>query len=73
LESSAHAGAATAEADNVEDDIAARENAAALLEEDEGQQDTEGLSMLMVGFGTGMSIALIFLVYIILEAARLLP
>jgi hypothetical protein len=73
LETGAQAVVPTAEPHNAQGDIAAPEGAAELLEEDEGQQDTEGLSMLMVGFGTGMTIAFIFLVYIVLEAARLLP
>lgn len=73
METGAQAVVPTAELHDAQNDIAAREGAAELLEEDEGQQDTEGLSMLMVGFGTGMTIAFIFLVYIVLEAARLLP
>lgn len=40
--------------------------------DDEELQD-EGLRVLMYGFITGLSIAGVFLIYVVLEAARLLP
>lgn len=39
----------------------------------DANRKAEELRMLLFGFGTGMTIACIFLVYIVLEAARLLP
>jgi hypothetical protein len=39
----------------------------------EGERKVEELSMLLLGFGTGLSIAAIFLIYIVFEYARFLP
>lgn len=73
MESSVHAATPRAPEGDFQEDAVAREGAATALAADVGQQDDEGLRMLMVGFGTGMTIAFVFLVYILLEAARLLP
>lgn len=40
---------------------------------DDDELQDEGLRVLMYGFITGLSIAGVFLVYVVLEAARLLP
>lgn len=40
---------------------------------DEDTRKAEEYRMLLVGFATGLTIAGIFLVYIVFEAARLLP
>jgi|GraSoiStandDraft_43_1057313.scaffolds.fasta_scaffold1490595_2 hypothetical protein len=47
--------------------------AAAGLIPDEGARQSEELSVLVAGFATGMCIAGIFLIYIIMEAGKLLP
>ena len=73
METSTHAAVASAGPNDVQDDVSAREGAAAALAHDVGQQDSEMLNMLLIGFGTGMSIALVFLVYVLLEIAHLLP
>lgn len=39
----------------------------------EGERKVEELSMLLLGFGTGLSIAVIFLIYIVFEYAKFLP
>ncbi len=54
-------------------DLVAAEGAEAALANDVNLQDQEGLRVLFLGFGTGMTIALVFLVYVMLEHARLLP
>jgi hypothetical protein len=37
------------------------------------RQQMEGLRILLIGFGTGMTVALVFLVYIVLASAGIFP
>ena len=46
---------------------------AAGLIPDEGTRQREQLNVLLAGFATGMCIAGIFLIYILMEAGKLLP
>jgi hypothetical protein len=46
---------------------------AAGLIPDEGARQSDELKVLVAGFATGLSVAGIFLIYIVLEAAKLLP
>jgi hypothetical protein len=38
-----------------------------------GQQQMEGLRILVIGFATGMTVAIIFLIYIVLSSANAFP
>jgi hypothetical protein len=39
----------------------------------ESRQEMEGLRILFIGFGTGMTVALVFLIYIVLSSAGAFP
>lgn len=46
---------------------------ALILRQSDESRAAEELRMLFTGFGTGLTIAGVFLIYILLEAAKLLP
>jgi hypothetical protein len=60
-------------------DVAGRDAGAALEDESsklidaDSDPDREQLRILLLGFGTGLAIASVFLVYILLETAKMLP
>lgn len=49
------------------------DDAAIALAQDEAHQFKEELRVLMFGFATGMTVAAVFFVYILLATARVLP
>jgi hypothetical protein len=49
------------------------EFAAVAFMQDEAARSREELTMLFIGFGTGLTIALIFLTYIVLATTNILP
>ncbi len=49
------------------------EGAAVALAQDEVIQDKEELRVLLFGFATGMTVAAVFFIYVLLATARLLP
>ena len=51
----------------------AGDGGALALIQDQAAQAREQVLMLFVGFGTGLTIGLVFLTYIVLEKAKVLP
>ena len=52
---------------------ASSDGAAVALAQDEVVQVREELRVLMFGFATGMTVAAVFFIYVLLATARLLP
>jgi hypothetical protein len=53
--------------------VTSSEGAAVALAQDEVVQVKEELRVLMFGFATGMTVAAVFFIYVLLATARLLP
>jgi hypothetical protein len=54
-------------------DLTSSDGAAVALAQDEVVQVKEELRVLMFGFATGMTVAAVFFIYVLLATARLLP